>query len=97
PPHSFPTRRSSDLNTFARRLGGAETYLAIVIPALAQAGHELAMLFEMDSPPGHEPLTVNGEVWCIAEIGIHRALDELRKWRPDIIYTTSTNGLRTGQ
>jgi glycosyltransferase involved in cell wall biosynthesis len=80
-------------NTFGRLLGGVESYLALAIPALEQSGHELAMLFEMDSPAENEPLPVTGEAWCVAEIGPDRALHELQRWNPDIVYTHGVSDL----
>lgn len=73
-------------NTFARFLGGVEGYLSRVIPALAQDCHELAMLFEMDSPAAHPLLPIPGPAWIVAEIGVSQTLRGLREWRPDIIY-----------
>src|ERR1700761_7767297 len=74
-------------NTFGHLLGGIESYLDRVIPALVESGHELAMLFERDSPAAHPPLPIPGPAWIVSEIGVSQALHGLRDWRPDIIYT----------
>jgi glycosyltransferase involved in cell wall biosynthesis len=74
-------------NTFARLLGGVESYLARVIPALAEDRHELAMLFERDSPAAHPRVPSPGRTWFVAEIGVAQTLRGLREWRPDITYT----------
>jgi len=73
-------------NTFGRLLGGIETYLDRVIPALAQGCCELAMLFERDSPVAHPLLPIPGPAWVISEIGVLQTLHGLREWRPDIIF-----------
>jgi len=73
-------------NTFGRLLGGIESYLARVIPGLAEGGHELAMLFGRDSPAGHRLLPIPGHGWFVSEIGVSQMLGRLREWRPVIIY-----------
>jgi glycosyltransferase involved in cell wall biosynthesis len=73
-------------NTFARFLGGVESYLGRVIPALVEDCHEVATLFEMDSPAAHPLLPIPGPAWVVSEIGVSQTLHGLREWRPDIIY-----------
>jgi glycosyltransferase involved in cell wall biosynthesis len=74
-------------NTFGRLLGGVESYLDRVIPALADGGHEVAMLCEMNSPAAHPMLHIPGRKWSVSEIGAEQALHEVRDWQPEIIYT----------
>src|SRR5215467_6421193 len=74
-------------NTFGYLLGGIESYLDRMIPALAESGQELAMLFERDTPTAHPLLPIPGPAWTISEIGVSQALRGLREWRPDIIFT----------
>ena len=74
-------------NTFGRLLGGIESYLDRVIPALAQSRHEVAMLFEKDSPAAYPRLPIPDRAWFVSELGVAQTLRELRQWRPDIIYT----------
>ncbi|MBV8054794.1 MAG: glycosyltransferase family 4 protein, partial [Deltaproteobacteria bacterium] len=73
-------------NTFGRLMGGIESYLACVIPALVEKGHELAMLFERDSPAAHRLLPIPGQGWFVSKIGVSQTLDRLREWCPDVIY-----------
>lgn len=73
-------------NTFARFLGGVESYLGRLIPALEEDGHELAMLFETDSPAALPRLPTTERIWFASEIGVSQMLRGLRQWRPDIIY-----------
>jgi glycosyltransferase involved in cell wall biosynthesis len=79
-------------NAFGRIVGGVETYLDRVIPALRRAGHELAMLYEMDSPVDREPISsLDAPVWHISKSGFERAVQELRDWVPEVIYTNHAN------
>jgi glycosyltransferase involved in cell wall biosynthesis len=63
-----------------------ESYLARLIPALANEGHELALLFETDTSAALPELTTKDRSWFASEIGIPQLLHRLRRWRPDIIY-----------
>jgi hypothetical protein len=71
-----------------RKAGGAESYLEIVIPALASLGHEIVFWHEVDEPAGHESIALpeNIPVWCARSLGATCALQALRDWRPDLIY-----------
>jgi glycosyltransferase involved in cell wall biosynthesis len=73
-------------NRFGRFLGGVESYLSRLIPALANEGHELALLFEMDSPAAFPRLSTAEPIWFASESGISQILRSLRKWCPDVIY-----------
>jgi glycosyltransferase involved in cell wall biosynthesis len=76
-----------------RRVGGVEDYLAAIVPALIQAGHDVAFWQESDQPPDRDPISLPDEVpvICAAECGTIAALAELRSWGPDLIYV---HGLR---
>ena len=78
-------------NTFGRLLGGVESYLDRLIPALAESRHEVGMLFEHDLPAAHPRLTIPGHVWLVSEVGTAQALRGLREWRPDLIFTHGIN------
>ena len=76
------------ISTWTRRLaGGVESYLAAVIPALADRGHELALIHEADEPSDRGPLHVRTDIpeWCMAD-GAGTAIERLRRWRPDVIF-----------
>lgn len=71
-----------------RRVGGLETYLSAIIPALIQAGHEVAFWYEVDEPANRDRVSRESAMsWCVSELGARRALDALRDWRPDLIYS----------
>jgi len=74
--------------TWTRRLaGGVESYLAELVPALLDRGHDVALFHEVDEPADRAPITEVGAVpqWCAAGAPA-RALADLRAWRPDVIY-----------
>ncbi|MGH7843224.1 MAG: glycosyltransferase family 4 protein [Candidatus Binataceae bacterium] len=73
-------------------MGGAETYLDTVIPALAHSGHDLAYLCEVDQPSDREAISLPADAprWCFDRIGA-AVLDRLRDWRPDLIYSHGLN------
>lgn len=72
-----------------RKVGGAEVYLDSVLPAFARAGHEIAWLYETDPPSDRELISCPSDAaqWCAAGLGKPSALEQLRQWRPDIVYT----------
>lgn len=76
-------------NWSRREAGGAERYLSRVIPALTAAGHEVALLYELDEPQdrGSIPLGEGAPAWSVAELGRKGAVAALREWRPDLVYT----------
>jgi glycosyltransferase involved in cell wall biosynthesis len=76
-----------------RRVGGVEDYLAAIVPALIQAGHDVVFWHESDQPSDRDPIPLPDEVpvICAAECGTIAALAELRSWGPDLIYV---HGLR---
>ncbi len=81
--------RIAIVTTDARVGGGIASYLDTVIPLLEAAGHEIAMLCEFDAPGASPPISrsPSAPVWIVAEAGAAHALDALRRWRPDLIYT----------
>ena len=81
--------RIAVVNWSRRRVGGVETYLNTVIPELSRAGHEIGFWHEVDEPSERAQIGLpdNGSAWCVAAMGVERALVALRDWRPDVIYT----------
>lgn len=80
-------------NAHRARIGGAETYLDTVIPALAAAGHQIAFFSELDSPPGVQQirLPADAPAWCASEMGMSRAFAALDGWHPDVTYVHGMN------
>src|SRR4051812_7328384 len=81
--------RIAIVNSSRRKVGGVETYLSNVIPALHRGGHQLAFWHEVDLPKDRAQIELPPNIpsWCVAQIGSSRALQELRLWNPDVIYT----------
>ena len=77
----------------ARRIGGVETYLAGIVPALQARGHDVACWFETDAMVG-EPIVTpgcTGPVWT-ASARSACPLEQLAGWKPEVIYQ---HGLRS--
>ena len=72
----------------ARKVGGTETYLDRVLPGLHNAGHQVALLSQVDSPVDRTRICVpkGSPLYCVSTAGSGQALDQLHKWRPQLIY-----------
>ena len=81
--------RIAVVNWSSRRVGGVETYLSTIIPELARAGHEISFWCETDEPLERPQIGLpdNAPAWCVAVMGAEQALESLRNWRPNVIYT----------
>lgn len=75
-------------NWTSRNFGGAEAYLDTILPALARAGCDTALLSEVDTPADRARILLSAESprWCIAELGLSASLDALRRWTPNVLY-----------
>lgn len=71
----------------SRQVGGVETYLSRVIPALLDRGHDVAILHETDAPDDRPPLMSSRSVpqWS-ATHATRDALENLRTWMPDVVF-----------
>jgi hypothetical protein len=80
--------RIAVVNWSRRREGGAETYVAALMPDLVAAGHEVALWSESDAPEWlpHMALPDGVTTWCAATTGLEPALEALRSWRPDVLF-----------
>ncbi len=72
-------------------VGGVETYLQSIIPALLEGGHEIAMLYDYAGDAGGaivDPPQARLPVWRSEELRARPAVwEELRKWKPDVVYS----------
>jgi glycosyltransferase involved in cell wall biosynthesis len=75
-------------NCHRQVVGGAESYIKAVVLELESAGHELALLTEVESAPDREriELSAGAPAWSVSEIGEQAAVDAMRAWRPDLVY-----------
>jgi glycosyltransferase involved in cell wall biosynthesis len=64
-------------------VGGVETYLRALLPALARRGHELALLYEAPCANGAARLDNRVPAWRLGESG---ALEAAGAWDPDVCY-----------
>ena len=83
----------------ARRLdraGGAETYLETVINALIEAGHAVALLAS-EGRSSSDPLRISDACTVVlaGTEGTVEAIDELRRWRPEIVFSQGLDDLDT--
>jgi glycosyltransferase involved in cell wall biosynthesis len=78
--------RIAVVNWTRQVVGGAESYLAGVLPALAARGHTVALVHEQ---PGAEDRALIGDAsmpsWCVHGQPEHLA-ESLRAWHPDVIW-----------
>ncbi len=72
-------------------VGGAETYVQALIPALSERGHELAVLCDYPSRDGSPGIDSMGHVrryWYGTELRSgSREFAELAAWKPDVVYS----------
>src|SRR5688572_9650751 len=75
-----------------RQVGGVESYLGTVIPALRANRLEVAFLHETDLSSDRVCInTADAPVFSIASMGVDGAAAALQAWKPDVMYT---HGLR---
>ena len=74
-------------NWSARRIGGIETYIQTVLPALVARRHELLFLAEQDGPQTLAPIAADAvETISVERVGAPAASAALRAWAPDILF-----------
>jgi len=76
--------------TFHRNLiGGTEKYLQVMLPALIEQNHDVALLHEWPLDPERERIDRPGalpDAWCLQELGLPAILRLLSDWEPDIVF-----------
>jgi glycosyltransferase involved in cell wall biosynthesis len=91
--------RIAFVNYTSRKIGGTESYLQGVLPLLAKRGHTLSYWAETDIP-AHRPaimLPPDTQFWSAApdQLGVDAAIEELRKWCPDVLYVHKVDNPET--
>ena len=73
----------------SRIAGGAESYLDTIVPMLEAAGHEIALLCESNAPSTAREIGLarDAPLWCVTDLGASRALESMRQWRPELVYS----------
>ena len=79
--------RIAIVNQNRDRVGGVESYLEMLMPALVENRFDVAFMTES----GHHDATpialaANVPSWSVQELGIAGALGKLRAWKPDVVY-----------
>jgi hypothetical protein len=77
-------------------IGGVETYLRGVVPALIGRGHEIALLYERrveSEAERDDPYAACGAEWSAERMDTGALERAARAWRPDLVWL---NGLREG-
>jgi glycosyltransferase involved in cell wall biosynthesis len=74
------------VNHSRRKIGGVETYLDAIIPAVA-AEHDVSFLYEGDSL-GRDPIAFpqDAPTWDAAQLGRSQTLHRLEQWKPDVCF-----------
>lgn len=69
-------------------LGGTETYLRDIVPALRERGHEVAILFENLAPPAQAHIDDDSRTpaWQLTRQTQECVLSEAAAWRPDVCF-----------
>lgn len=76
------------VNWTRRHVGGAETYLGRLIPALRRTGHELYFWYETDEPSDRQPIAgaLDLPSGSPSAGGLEASLRGIEQWRPDVLY-----------
>jgi len=75
-------------NHHRRQAGGTETYLSAIVPAIAQQGHQVGLLSEIDAPALRPEIQLPpaSPCWIAEGASFCQVLDELRRFRPDLLF-----------
>jgi glycosyltransferase involved in cell wall biosynthesis len=73
-------------------IGGVERYLSTIIPALADAGHQIGLICEHDAHgEGVNIASGISDVWIASRLGSDAAVEKARAWCPDVVYAHGFN------
>jgi glycosyltransferase involved in cell wall biosynthesis len=74
-------------------VGGVETYLSALMPALAAAGHEIFFLHEVGENEPGPPIALPPNARSFAATDLSKAFAAIEAWRPDIAYMHAMHNL----
>jgi glycosyltransferase involved in cell wall biosynthesis len=76
------------VSAYGHQVGGVETYLGRLVPALVQRGHAVAFWHEvaLDAQSAAIPMPADIPVWCANSQGPEAALASLKAWQPDVLF-----------
>lgn len=83
----------------SRYAGGVESYVGAVIRAMCDAGLDVAFFHETDEPKARARIDVAAgvPVFNVASAGVERAINELARWKPDVIYSHGVHDVQTSE
>ena len=91
-PAHTPHMRIGVASWTIRQVGGVESYLGTVIPALRAKGFDVAFFHEVNIPLDRSSLnTADARLFNAASAGVDAAAAALQAWKPDVMYM---HGLR---
>jgi len=72
----------------SRYVGGIESYVGAVMPAMCQAGLEVSFFHEADEPAERAKIDLADgmPVFSVAASGLDLAVKQLSQWKPDVVY-----------
>ena len=73
--------------------GGVETYLAATAAGLRMRGHDVALLFANSATETGATTIGTDESWSVADSGLATALEQSRKWRPEVCFAHNMRDL----
>ena len=76
------------LTHFRRKVGGTETYLSGLLPALLERGHHLGICTQVEGPADRPALEIPKEIveWSLTRLDGNRAIAQMAEWRPDVVF-----------
>ncbi len=79
------------------QVGGIETYLSAVMPAMCRAGLDVSFFHEVDAPSERTRIIVppDAPVFNVATSGAARAIEALIAWKPDVLYINGLHDVST--
>jgi glycosyltransferase involved in cell wall biosynthesis len=78
--------------------GGVESYLAAIMPALVDRGHEVAFLcVPSRAQQGPTRLDQVEQVFSVTDMGLARALTAVAHWRPDVCFSHNMRTLEVDE
>ena len=81
-------RRIAIVSHSRARVGGVESYVATLVPALRRAGHAVGCWFETAGRGPDRVIAPDDQVPCwVASEEVGAAMGELAAWKPDVVYT----------
>src|SRR5437870_8339898 len=67
-------------------IGGTETYLRHLLPALRERGHEPALLYDLPAAEGREAIDDGCPGIAAWHLGVPGSVEAAVRWRPDVCY-----------